>query len=102
MDKQDDPFFDEAVDVSIGKALIYLEPLNYLMDIEERTSIYDFKGKSMGKKKKKKKEERKRKRKKKKKNEITKNEISVFSLSTIVCSLYRLEYLVNSYFISLN
>ena len=43
-----DPLFDEAVDVSIGKALIYLEPLNYLMDIEERTSIYDFKGKSMG------------------------------------------------------
>ena len=40
------------------------------MDIEERTSIYDFKGKSMGKKKKKKKEERKRKKKKKK--QITK------------------------------
>jgi hypothetical protein len=48
LDRQDDPFFDEAVDVSIGKALIYLEPLNYLMDIQERTSIYDFKGKSMG------------------------------------------------------
>ena len=48
MERQQDPFFDEAVDVSIGKALIYLEPLNYLMDIEERTSIYDFKGKSMG------------------------------------------------------
>ena len=68
MDKQDDPFFDEAVDVSIGKALIYLEPLNYLMDIEERTSIYDFKGKSMGKKKKKKKEEKKKKEKEKKRN----------------------------------
>ena len=77
MDKQDDPFFDEAVDVSIGKALIYLEPLNYLMDIEERTSIYDFKGKSMGKKKKKKKEESKRKKKEKKQKQ--KNEISVFS-----------------------
>jgi hypothetical protein len=47
LERQQDPFFDEAVDVSIGKALIYLEPLNYLMDIEERTSIYDFKGKSM-------------------------------------------------------
>ena len=48
LERQDDPFFDEAVDVSIGKALIYLEPLNYMMDIEERTAIYDFKGKSMG------------------------------------------------------
>ena len=66
MDKQDDPFFDEAVDVSIGKALIYLEPLNYLMDIEERTSIYDFKGKSMGKKKKKKKKKKEKKRNNKK------------------------------------
>ena len=36
------------MDITIGKALIYLEPLNYLMNIEERTSIYDFKGKSMG------------------------------------------------------
>ena len=98
MDKQDDPFFDEAVDVSIGKALIYLEPLNYLMDIEERTSIYDFKGKSMGKKKKKKEESQ---RKKKKKRKTKKRDLSVF-ISTIVCSLYRLEYLVNSYFISLN
>jgi hypothetical protein len=45
---EDDPFYDEGVDITIGKALIYLEPLNYLMNIEERTSIYDFKGKSMG------------------------------------------------------
>ena len=44
----DNPFVDDATDQSIGKALIYLEPLMYLMDVEERTSIYDFKGKSMG------------------------------------------------------
>ena len=45
---EDNPFIDDATDQSIGKALIYLEPLMYLMDVEERTSIYDFKGKSMG------------------------------------------------------
>jgi hypothetical protein len=44
----ENPFLDDATDQSIGKALIYLEPLMYLMDVEERTSIYDFKGKSMG------------------------------------------------------
>ena len=48
LSKDEDPFYDEGVDITIGKALIYLEPLNYLMNIEERTSIYDFKGKSMG------------------------------------------------------
>ena len=45
---EENPFIDDATDQSIGKALIYLEPLMYLMDVEERTSIYDFKGKSMG------------------------------------------------------
>ena len=44
---EENPFIDDATDQSIGKALIYLEPLMYLMDVEERTSIYDFKGKSM-------------------------------------------------------
>ena len=81
MDKQDDPFFDEAVDVSIGKALIYLEPLNYLMDIEERTSIYDFKGKSMGKKKKKKKEEKRKKKKEKQKNKKKRSQCFHFNYS---------------------
>ena len=81
MDKQDDPFFDEAVDVSIGKALIYLEPLNYLMDIEERTSIYDFKGKSMGKKKKKKKEEKRKEKEQKKKNKKKRSQCFHFNYS---------------------
>eukprot|EP00753_Platysulcus_tardus_P020392 PLAT8018.2.p1 GENE.PLAT8018.2~~PLAT8018.2.p1 ORF type:complete len:1234 (-),score=747.63 PLAT8018.2:64-3765(-) len=46
--EETDPFFDPPEDQLIGRALIYLDSLSYLLDIEEVTPIIDYKGKQEG------------------------------------------------------
>jgi hypothetical protein len=46
--KQLDPFYDEPDDHLIGRATVYLDPLVYVMFIDEWTPIIDYKGQTQG------------------------------------------------------
>eukprot|EP01138_Halocafeteria_seosinensis_P014116 gb/GECG01014414.1/.p1 GENE.gb/GECG01014414.1/~~gb/GECG01014414.1/.p1 ORF type:complete len:1196 (+),score=251.93 gb/GECG01014414.1/:1-3588(+) len=45
---ENDPFFDPAENERIGKATIYLDPLLYVLDVDEATPIIDYKGAENG------------------------------------------------------
>ena len=45
---ENDPFWDPPEAQIIGKALIYMDSLSFLLEIEEGTPIIDFKGKQQG------------------------------------------------------
>ena len=45
---ENDPFWDPPEAQMIGKALIYMDSLSFLLEIEEGTPIIDFKGKQQG------------------------------------------------------
>ena len=45
---ENDPFWDPPEPQMIGKALIYMDSLSFLLEIEEGTPIIDFKGKQQG------------------------------------------------------
>jgi Kinesin protein 1B len=46
--KQLDPFYDEPEDHMIGRATVYLDPLVYVMFIDEWTPVIDYKGQTQG------------------------------------------------------
>ena len=45
---ENDPFWDPPEPQLIGKALIYMDSLSFLLEIEEGTPVIDFKGKQQG------------------------------------------------------
>lgn len=45
---ENDPFYDPPEEQLIGRALIYLDPLSYLLEVEEATPIIDYKGQQKG------------------------------------------------------
>ncbi|XP_075250028.1 kinesin-like protein KIF28 isoform X4 [Convolutriloba macropyga] len=48
IDKEFDPFWEPVEDVLIGTATYFLQPLAFRVDVDERTAIYDYKGKCEG------------------------------------------------------
>ena len=47
-DREKDPFWDPPEPRLIGTAVLYLDSLSFLLEIEETTPIIDFKGKQVG------------------------------------------------------
>jgi len=43
-----DPFYEPPLDALVGVAYIYLDPINYMMEIHERTTLVSFKGYEVG------------------------------------------------------
>ncbi len=43
LDPQSDPFYDEPEDHHIGRATVYLDPLMYVMFVDEWTPVIDYK-----------------------------------------------------------
>eukprot|EP01086_Lenisia_limosa_P004239 TRINITY_DN19313_c0_g1_i2.p1 TRINITY_DN19313_c0_g1~~TRINITY_DN19313_c0_g1_i2.p1 ORF type:complete len:516 (-),score=131.52 TRINITY_DN19313_c0_g1_i2:32-1516(-) len=46
--KEEDPFYDPPTDVLVGKSYVYLEPLAYLMEVEDPCPVIDYKGQEQG------------------------------------------------------
>ena len=46
--QEGDPFFDPPEDRMIGVSRIQLEPLRYLLDVDEWTPLVDYRGQSQG------------------------------------------------------
>ena len=46
--EDNDPFFDPAEERLIGRALVYMDSIRYLLEIDETTPVIDYKGKQEG------------------------------------------------------